>query len=60
MVMLPLLGLVTIVGAVNWLKIVLHLLFFYFAAMNILFSAAIDIYLFYYLFVFYLSADERS
>lgn len=44
MVMPPLLGLVTIVGTVNWLKIVLHLLFFYSAAMNILFSAVVDIY----------------
>lgn len=43
MVMVPLLGLVTVVGAVNWLKIVLHLLFFYTAGMNILVSAAIDI-----------------
>lgn len=66
MVMLPLLGLMTIMGAVNWLEIVFHLLFFIFnsAAMNILISAAIVNFVllpvFYRSIFFYLSVDDRD
>lgn len=40
MVVLPWLGLIMTTEAVNWLKIILHLLFFYSAGLNILVSAA--------------------